>query len=170
MLKQIKNGLIHWITFVLIIWIAWVWYSAWQTNVESAVAWTALTATKYNQLVDRLAEIDQQQLATAWVNFDGTNCPLTWWEYLCDINWYYNIDKVVKTSNWKYIIYFNTWVMENVNYIISWTANWNSTWNSWLNYRNDIWSKTITSVWVSTYSSAYYNSNDVMVVFHWGKN
>jgi hypothetical protein len=31
-----------------------------------------LTATKWNTLVDRLNSIDEKQLATAWVSFDGT--------------------------------------------------------------------------------------------------
>ncbi len=105
MKETIKKWIIFWITAWITMLIIWASYATW-TSIPTETDWQPLTSAKWNTVIDRLNSIDEQQLATAWVNFDGINCPSN----LCNIRASYNIDRVEKdlVDVWTYYVYFQT--------------------------------------------------------------
>lgn len=120
-LEQIKKWIFQWIGIILILWISSITYATW-VNITQVNNWEVLDASTINNLIDnqkdldtRLNAINTKSLATAWVNFDWTNC--TWWAWLneCIIRDSFNISKVIRNSIWQYTVNFST-PMINVNY------------------------------------------------------
>ena len=65
MKQQIKNGLVHGLAFMFIVWIIWVTYAA----VTQVSSWQTLTADLFNQ-----------QMVPTWavMAFNGATCPTGW--------------------------------------------------------------------------------------------
>ena len=64
MLKQLKNWIIHWMWFTLVLWLVWVSYAAY-TTITSVGNWDTLTSTTFNNLINNV-EYNNSQLL--WVN------------------------------------------------------------------------------------------------------
>jgi hypothetical protein len=128
MLKEIKSGLVFWITAWISILIIGASYAAF-TAIPQETDGQPLTATKWNTLVDRLNSIDEKQLATAWVNFDGTNCTAWVGNNECIIRDSYNVLKVTRSSVGHFYIHFQT-IMDHQNYVVTWMTWW-SGWTNW---------------------------------------
>lgn len=161
LINNFKQWLIHWVWILTIIAIAWISYSAYQTTIDRAVSNTLLTAEKYNQLVDRLEEIDQKQLATAWVNFDWTNCPSN----ICDIRDSYNVSSVTRNYNGNYTINFENF-MQNSNYS-TFLNHWDVTQRGW----DILISQTSSWTRVETRDEHWneINASTINVQVFWGK-
>lgn len=121
-LIKLQNWIFFWIWATLMFLIAWITYSA-ITPIAEVSTWTALQASEYNKLVQKLNRIDEEQLITAWVNFDWTNC--TWWTLAneCVIRGSYNISSVTYESTGLFILNFINPLDKNNN-AVSITADW----------------------------------------------
>lgn len=131
MFQQFKKGVIQGIWIISVVIITGITYAAF-TIIPQAVDGEPLTATKWNALVDRLNSIDQKQLATAWVNFDGTNCPGN----ICTIRSSYNISNVTRLATGKYQINFLTTMDDNLYSIVASNSLglWASSVQIWINF------------------------------------
>lgn len=109
-LTNLKKWIIQWIWIILVLILSWATYAAWSL-LPTEIDWQTLTAAKWNAVIDRLNLINEKSLATAWVNFDWTNCPSN----VCTINGSYNISSITKIAVWQYIVIFST-PMNNINY------------------------------------------------------
>jgi len=66
-----------------------------------------------------------QQLARAWVNFDGINGSVVAGEFRCNILKNYNIDRVVRTTTGRYTVYFAT-PAPDARYVVTGACNFNN--------------------------------------------
>lgn len=173
----VRNSLIWWIIFSLTVLWFWLVYWAW-TAIWTVSDGQSLTSAKWNEVVNRLNAIDQKQLATAWVNFNGRSC--TWWAWLneCSIRDSYNVSKVARNSQWYYVVFFLN-AMDNWNYSGSVTcgANIAGDWHRigmfwWYQYDWVPINRSINSVNIATVYSdnLKYDIWDVSVVVYGWKN
>lgn len=164
-LKNIKKWILQWIWILLVLIFSWATYAAW-ISLSQEVDGQPLTAAKWNAVIDRLNSIDQKQLATAWVNFDWTNCPSN----VCLLKSSYNISSVVKQSVGVYKIYFVNPLLD-INYIIGWSV----VWTTGLYYHS-----LIASTWIANTTSYFeiktlnvngtaYDLNNVSLQVFWWK-
>ncbi|MDD5213524.1 MAG: hypothetical protein PHG82_03795 [Candidatus Gracilibacteria bacterium] len=118
MLKQtIKKGIIFGLSAGLTMLIIGATYAAW-TALSTETDGGTLTSTKWNAVINRLNSIDQRQLATAWINFNGVNCSSGAGANECIINSSYNVSKVIRLGVGRYEVQFLS-PMDNSNYSIS---------------------------------------------------
>jgi len=89
--------------------------------MTSAQITTALGYTPYNGATNPAGYItssslpNTQQLAKAWVNFNGTTGTTVANEFQCTIRSAYNVSKVVRNTTGDYSVYFNN-VFADANY------------------------------------------------------
>lgn len=177
MFKEIKKWLLQWLWIMIIVWISGISYAAF-INISTVSDWEQLTSWKWNEIVNRLNAINQEQLATAWVNFDGRSCTGGSGNE-CTIRWSYNILKVERQAVWRYLVSFSN-TMDNTNYSISGLSNnidgnpdgnrwdvapfkWNNNWNTVNNMEIITW-------WESSSYTTSQDMNEVHIQIFWGKN
>lgn len=127
MFTSFKKGLIHGLWIVVVIGVTSIWYAAF-TNILTVSDGEQLTSWKWNELVNRLNSIDEQQLATAWVNFDGRFCTGWAWNE-CVIRDSYNVSRVTRVTTGHFYIHFQT-AMDNPNYVMTWVT-WGTGGSDW---------------------------------------
>jgi hypothetical protein len=71
----------------------------------------------FNNNLEIKGEFRAKNIPTAWVNFDGTNCPSNY----CNIFDSYNVKNVLKLSTGNYEIYFKN-NLSNSNYAVGGSA------------------------------------------------
>lgn len=113
MFKEIKKWLIQWFVIVLVLAVSGISYAAF-SNILTASDGEQLTSWKWNEIVNRLNSIDEKQLPTAWVTFNGAVSSPTVLEW-------YNVSSVTRLSTGQYRIFFTT-PMDTNEYSVSITS------------------------------------------------
>lgn len=161
-IRNFKKGITQWLWIIFILLLSWISYAAW-TTLSTETDWATITVDKWNAIINRLNSIDQKSLATAWVNFDWTNC--SWWAWVneCTIKDSYNISKVIRMSVGQYDIYFTN-SMTNNNYVVNIWQLTPGSWVSWESYKNRLTNKV--SVWTINYTS-WVDIEASVTIFWW---
>ena len=146
-IKNIKKWLLQGLGILIILWMWGISYATW-TSLSTETTWETLTAEKWNNVINRLNSIDEEQLPTAWVKFGGGwGCVLWTWTNECVINSSYNISSVTKISTWVYNINFINPIDKKIASISINADGWWTTWWIWFvsvdavlnnSYQNDL--------------------------------
>ncbi|MDD2871257.1 MAG: hypothetical protein PHS49_04665 [Candidatus Gracilibacteria bacterium] len=168
--QTIKNSFIGAIVFSITVLGFGLAYGAW-TTISTETDGQPLSAAKWNTLVNRLNSIDEKQLPTAWVNFNGTSCTGGAGNE-CVLISSYNILKVTKSTTGQFIVYFLN-NMDNNYYGVIGTPLYNNTYNGGaLTVDERISAKTVSSFPIGIYTangSAWSDSISTSVTVFGGK-
>ena len=116
MLKHLKNWIIHWIWFLLVVWLVWVSYAAF-TILPRETSNQPLTADKWNAVIDRLNSIDEKQIPNTMAVFSADSTSPV------DIRDSLNISSIVRNSTWVFTLTFSE-PMNNLNYYVIASVVW----------------------------------------------
>ena len=112
--KQIKNGIKHAFGFSLFF-ITLFSVTAVGFHLASEILPGTFSGNFiFNSNVEIQGNLTNKGVATAWVNFDGSNCI----NNLCSIRDSYNVRNVTYVGSGSYLIYFET-LMIDTNYVLS---------------------------------------------------
>lgn len=165
-IRNFKKGIIQWLWIIFILLLSWISYAAW-TSLSTETDWATITVDKWNAIINRLNSIDQKSLATAWVNFDWTNCTGWAWANECVIKDSYNVNKVIKTTTGEWECYTDI-NFDTTNYSVAGTF---SGWNDSEDFRSYTKSINKFKIFISQSTSPYrVDRNDISVQVFWWKN
>ncbi len=161
-IKQIKWWVLHGIWFLLVIWLAWVWYASFTGFSWLAMSsWDILTAQKWTDLVDAVQ--DEYSTTETLTNKVWLNQPL-----------YRKVIELTSPANSAGVTYNVaaqfTWGSNCrvVNHIIYRTDGWNST-----SAQNSFWETDIkndcSTIWIKHDWSSFVNSVPVKMIIEYTK-
>jgi hypothetical protein len=160
MLKHLKNWIVHWLWFILVLWIVWISYA----TISSVTTGQTLTANMWNEMATQV-----NKNTISWVNntrfyfTDSTNNYFSWtaWQtlplYPSNSNIETNWNNIVLKAGKLYLIDYSArvdWTDQQEDEWFSLTLNYTSN-NTWLIY---FWSTTTSSLWKYVRWSSFWNS------------